>query len=180
MMHDYYLRCVEADVPQLLQLGHVLGVLQTVPDTGDVTGGVGSAWDVIGPIHVPTGGTIKGVGDFPDTPELAPRKNSQGEVWWHANLRTHIDLREAAQALVDKNLELGEEHPELEQALANLSKYFVVDAQGQPVPPAEPHRIFSGPTPSVYVPVEFDPSKIAPPPLMDAPAPAPEAPPPPN
>ncbi len=112
-MTDYALRCTQQDKPQLIALGVALGVLQIDAETGVVSGTQGSAWDEIGPIY-----------DAAGNPVLAP----DGQPYWHANLRTEVDLRAAAaQASV----------PE-----ADLGRWFLVDADGRPVLPATPARVW--------------------------------------
>ncbi len=66
-MQDYYLRCRQADIPQLYALAVALGVLVPIKDSdGKPTGDYGlapdrtGAWAVVGTIHRPTGEVIYG------------------------------------------------------------------------------------------------------------------------
>jgi len=120
-MTDYALRCTQQDKPQLIHLGMALGVLQIVqerdPETNQlvnlqVTGAQGSAWDEIGPIYEN------------DLPILAP----DGEPYWHANLRTEVNLAEAAAAAGIPD--------------DGLSRWFVVGPDGRPVLPTTPARVW--------------------------------------
>jgi len=119
-MNTYYLRCIESDIPQLIALGHALGALQTQDEV--VTATDGGYWDVLGALP-----------DFTDSETL--RKDAEGNTYWHANLRTPVDLRERAEALALAN-------PEIAGALSQISRFFVVDAEGKAVSPAYPSRVF--------------------------------------
>jgi len=94
----------------------------------------GGCWDYIGPIYVPTGEVIET--DFGPQPVMTPRTDAQGREYIHVNLITPVNLKEAAQALAAA-------HPEVAAGLANLSKYFLVDADGNAVAPNMPHRVFA-------------------------------------
>lgn len=107
-MTDYALRCTQQDKPQLISLG----VLQTDAETGAVSGAQGSAWDEIGPVFKD------------DAPVLA----DDGEPYWHANLRTDVDLATRAS-------ELGID-------ASNLARWFVVGPDGRPAMPATPARVW--------------------------------------
>lgn len=138
-MNLYYLRCIEADVPKLLSLGIALGALQELTDedgnTKTVAAG-GGALDIIGPIYAAA--TPTGVFDqqgFEIFQQGAPKADASGNVYWHANLLTHLNLRDAAEALATAN-------PEIAAGLADIGKFFVTDATGAAVPPAQPARVF--------------------------------------
>lgn len=107
---DYALRCTLEDKPQLVALGVALGVLQVlVVDVeqpgvmGVVQGTEGSAWDEVGEI------------------EGAPG-------FWHANLRTTVDLATRA-------AELGID-------ASNLARWFLVEPDGRPTMPRTPARVW--------------------------------------
>lgn len=108
-MTDYALRCTQQDKPQLIALGVALGVLQIDADVeqpgvmGVVQGTEGSAWDEVGEI------------------EGAPG-------FWHANLRTTVDL--AARAA-----ELGID-------ASNLARWFLVGPDGRPTMPRTQARVW--------------------------------------
>ncbi len=119
-MNDHYLRCVETDRTTLVQLGVVLGALAIDPDTGTVSA-PGGAWDEIG--------------HKPDWQTGLPICDPHGVPYWHANLRTPVDLRAVATALAPTHLAIA-------AGLAVEGRYFVVDAAGAAVPPAYPARVF--------------------------------------
>jgi hypothetical protein len=94
----------------------------------------GGCWDYIGTIYVPTGETYDT--EYGPQPMQAPLKDALGNEYIHVNLITPVNLREAAQALAAA-------HPEVAAGLANLGKYFSVDAEGNAIPPKFPHRVFA-------------------------------------
>lgn len=130
-MQTYYLRTIAADYEQMLQLGVTLGAIQI---NDEVISAPGGCWDYIGPIHTPTGETVQT--DFGPQPVMTPRTDAQGNEYIHVNLITPVNLKEAAQALAVA-------HPEVAAGLANLGKYFLVDAEGNAVAPVQPHRVFA-------------------------------------
>jgi len=115
-MNTYYLRTIAADFPAMLSIGTALGAL-TIEE--DVIHAPGGCWDFIGPINKPTGAVIK-TEDGP-LPVMAPKCDAQGNAYIHANLITPVDLS---------------------AGLANPSKFLLVDAEGNTVAPAKPHRVF--------------------------------------
>ena len=130
-MNTYYLRTIPADYDTMLQLGVTLGAIQITDDGIHAPGG---CWDFIGPIYVPTGETVQT--DFGPQPVMTPRVDAQGNEYIHVNLITPVNLKEAAEAQATA-------HPEVAAGLANLGKYFLVDANGDAVAPAQPHRVFA-------------------------------------
>ena len=117
-MNDYYLRCIETDVPTLLALGVLLGALS-------ITDGVVSA----------PGGAIDIIGHKPDYLTGETLCDSSGVPYWHANLRTPLNLRSVAE-------EIATAHPEVAAGLSDLGRFFVVDVGGVVVPPQFPQRVF--------------------------------------
>ena len=115
----YYLRCIESDYPQLIALGKLLGVIEQV---GEVIRTVdpGDYWDYIGQIIT----------------DSKPRADKDGNVYIHVNLLTSINLRDAATAMAAK-------YPEVREGLATMGKYFLLDAEGNAIAPAQPHRVFA-------------------------------------
>jgi hypothetical protein len=85
-------------------------------------------------VYRPTGETV--VVDGIETALTEPVRDAQGNLYWHANLRTTIDLRERAEAKAASN-------PELAEALADLDRYFVTDESGQPKVPNEPAMVWA-------------------------------------
>lgn len=130
--NTYYLRCIAADYDNMIQLGVLLGALQVTD--GIVTATNGGCYDLVGTIHKPTGETVET--EFGSQPVMVPRCDPDGNPYVHANLITPVNLREAAEALAAAR-------PEIAAGLADLSKYFVTDADGNAVAPAQPHRVFS-------------------------------------
>lgn len=95
----------------------------------------GGCWHYVGVINVPNGNMLKDENgmEYPDTSPLVDR---DGNVYIHANLITPINLREASAAVAKDN-------PDIAEGLADLSRYFVTDADGNAVAPANPHTVFA-------------------------------------
>jgi hypothetical protein len=135
-MNTYYLRTI--NYPQLLDFGVALGVLQATYDEYDEDGEpVGEPTisatdcgylDYIGVIERPTGDA-----DMDDLPVMAPIVNPDGIPYIHANLITPYDIRALAEASDD---------PEIQAALSDIANWFIVDEEGNAVPPQHPHRVF--------------------------------------
>lgn len=148
---NYFLRCIESDKAELLALGVLLQVLQESEGRHCATAG---DFVEIGYVYRPTGETV--LVDGIETAVTEPVRDENGNLYWHANLRTTINLRERAGAMAVSN-------PELAAALSQLGKYFVTDELGQPRAPNNPAVVWGGLAP----PRSFLPS-IAQPPLMRA------------
>ena len=135
--HDYYVRALPADWPALVDLGVRLGALRVDVDEAGAervnTEGPG-CWDVIGVLYRPTGNTI--TTDEGDTPEMAPVTDAAGVPYWHANLRTVVDLGARAR-------ELAPSDPAIAAAMAQLTRFFLLDADGNPRQPSAPARMFA-------------------------------------
>ena len=127
-MNTYYLRTTSTDYEQMIALGVTLGAIEVIEERIHAPGG---CWDFIGAIHVPTGET-----DAEGNPVMTPRCDADGNEYIHVNLITPVNLKEAATAL-------AAEHPEVAAGLSNLGKYFLVDAEGNAIPPKLPHRVFA-------------------------------------
>jgi len=132
-MNTYYLRTIAADYPAMITIGKVLGVI--TENAGIITATQGGCWDFIGPIHVPTGATTQT--EFGHMPVMAPLLDPDGNEYIHVNLITPIALKATA-------LALAVDHPEAAAGLADLGKYFMLDANGDARLPNNPHRIFAG------------------------------------
>ncbi len=132
-MNDYFVRCVESDVPALYALAGALGVLQPVPDTDahTVAPPHSGAWDVVGPIYRPTGEMLD-VGGI-ESPVTAPICSPDGQPYWHANLRIDASLMDLAQASDD---------PAVQAGLGDLARWFVVGADGMATAPQQPARVW--------------------------------------
>lgn len=115
---DYFLRCRQADRPALMALAWQLGVLRDDAGT-PVAAQPQWVWVPIGAICAP--GTQQ--------PLLAP----DGQPWWHANLRMTVDLRQHAEAVC-----AAQPSPELAAALADIARFFIVDAEGRAARPVLP------------------------------------------
>lgn len=131
-MNTYYLRCIEKDKPLLFALAQKLGLLA---DVDGVMTPQGCTWDEIGYINVPTGNMIEL--DGVETPETAPSADKDGNLYWHINLKVAPPLAEIAAAVYEKT-----QDQTLGAALADMSRFFVADEQGQPVAPKAPARVF--------------------------------------
>jgi hypothetical protein len=143
-MNAYYIRCRAADVPQLLALGVLLGVLAEA-EGAHVAAEPGIVWDVIGPVHEPTGETGED-----GQPLSAPVCDADGVPYWHANLHTPFALLERAQ-------QLAAEHPEIAEALGAIPRWFLVDAEGRARAPASPARVLFGMEPTLNINTETRP-----------------------
>lgn len=126
-MVDNALRCTENDYPALLGLAQAMGVITIEGNTVIPTDGI--TWDYIG---------YKMVGDPPAEGELDTRtilSNPQGHKYVHINVRTPFSVGEAA-------AEAAAVNPEIAAALGDPSRFFVTDAQGNPIDPVVPMRVF--------------------------------------
>lgn len=123
---NYHLRCLESDKQSLLDFGVLLKVLQVSEGKYYATAG---DFVEIGYVYRPTGETV--LVDGIPTPLTAPVVDDQGRPYWHANLRTTVNIRERAEARAASN-------PELASALSQIGKYFVTGEDGQPKAPSNP------------------------------------------
>lgn len=119
--HEYWLRCVESEVPQLLALGQQLGLLDAELQPTEHA----RIWHVIGHIQVPTGETTvdpeTGETIALTTPKVDP---VSGEAYWHANLTTAFDLLEYAGSIAD---------PVIAASVAERGRYFMPTSPANPV-----------------------------------------------
>ena len=114
-MNTYFLRTI--NYPQLLEMGVKLGVLQPTEDGDPIATDCGCL-DYIGEI----------------SKDEVVIVNPDGIPYLHANLITPHDLRALAMASTD---------PEIQAAMADIAEWFVTDAEGNPVAPNNPHRVFA-------------------------------------
>jgi hypothetical protein len=161
-MNTYYLRCIEKDKPLLFALAQKLGLLA---DVDGVLTPQGCTWDEIGYINVPTGIMIDGdevdeiaptgkfitneageqVEEYAPTgrkikqqvAETAPSADKNGNLYWHINLKVTPPLAEIAASVYEKTKDES-----LGAALSDMARFFVADAQGQPIAPKAPARVF--------------------------------------
>lgn len=131
-MKTYYLRCIESDKPLLFNLAQKLGLLV---DVDGVLTPQGCTWDEVGYIHVPTGKTL--VVDGVETPETAPSADKNGKKYWHINLFVEPPLEQIAAEIYAKTKDKT-----IGAAMADMARLFVADADGQPVAPKAPARVF--------------------------------------
>lgn len=148
-MNKYYIRTLPTDWPTLLKLGEKLGAITLSYETGQQTdkyGNVttvnvgeptvsateGGAWDYIGEIQEPTGEL-----DEEGNQLTATVTDVNGIAYWHANLITPLALGELAASMQGTDAEVAE-------GLANLAKFFLLDAQGNARAPSKPTRVFAG------------------------------------
>lgn len=132
-MNTYYLRTIAAHYDEMIAIGKVLGAITEVD--GIITATQGGCWDFIGPIHAPTGETVDT--ELGPMPVMAPLLDPDGNEYIHVNLITPIALKATAMAL-------AAEHPEAAAGLADLGRYFLLDANGDARLPTNPHRVFAG------------------------------------
>lgn len=131
---NYFLRSTQADKANLLALGVLLGVLAEHEGSHYATAGDFIILNDDGKVYRPTGETV--VIDGIETALTAPVLDDQGQPYWHANLRTTINLRERAEAMAAS-------HPELAGALSQFGKYFVTDEEGNPAAPKNPACVWA-------------------------------------
>lgn len=129
MYHDYHIRALPADWPKLIGLGVKLGALTVSEDVVSAT--TPGCWDFIGVLHKPTGNVI--TTPEGETPEMAPVTDDKGTAYWHANLRTTVHLGAVAR-------EMAQTDPEIAAAMQSLGKFFLLDEDGNPRAPKQPHR----------------------------------------
>ena len=132
-MNNYYIRCKQSDWSELLALGEKLGAVQVTDDGVFATNG--GAWDFIGEIHKPTGVTLTDA-EGNQYPEMAPVPDPDGNPYWHANLITPLALGELAISMQGDN-------PDIAAALAELGRFFLLDAEGNARLPTSPHRVWA-------------------------------------
>ena len=125
-MYDYYLRCKEGDIEQLITLASILGVIEIVD--GVVVALQGGMWDYIGYKYV-------GEAPAPGDADLREIASFEGEPYVHINVRTPINVREVAEALAVAN-------PAVAAGLAAIPRFFIVDADGNATAPAYPLRVW--------------------------------------
>jgi hypothetical protein len=137
MYLDYYLRSLPQHWPTLIALGVKLGAL-SVYEAEDGESVVSTAtpgcWDFIGVLHKPTGNLLPASFEGGEAlPEMVPVTDEDGVAYWHANLRTTLDLGEVAR-------EMAQTDPEIADAMRTLDLFFLLDAEGRPRAPARPAR----------------------------------------
>jgi hypothetical protein len=120
MYYNYWVRCVDSEMPQALALGQQLGLL----DEDNNPTQLAKIWHVIGAIYIPTGETI--IVDGMEIPVTTPKVDASGEEYWHANLTTDFNLLEYASNITD---------PIILAAVAERGSYFM------PVAPNKPHVV---------------------------------------
>lgn len=130
-MNTYYIRVIEQDLPLLVQLGETLGAIQQTED-GQIIATNAGTWDYIGTIPEPTGNTITD-GEF-SYPETAPKADPAGNVYLHVNLVTPLDLWDEAAKL---------DAPEVQAAMSDLGRFFLLDQEGKARLPNQPYRVFA-------------------------------------
>ena len=121
--YDYWVRCVDSKVFELLALGRQLGLLNEDNEATDKA----KVWHVIGAIQEPTGETT--TVDWIEVPVTTPKVDAEGNQYWHANLTTDFNLLEYASQITD---------PVIAQAVADRGSYFM------PTAPNKPHTVRAG------------------------------------
>lgn len=126
-MNQYALRCTENNYTKLIQLATLLGVVDMFE--GTVVEKNGGIWDYVGYKMI---GTEPGEGEVDTRVALTDSNNKK---YVHINVRTPINVREAAEALALSN-------PEIAGALSKVPDYFITDAEGNATLPQFPLRVF--------------------------------------
>lgn len=121
----YYIRAKQEDWPQVVAMAKMLGIVSAT-ESGSLAG---DGWVYVGPICRPTGSTIT-VGDL-KVPEAMPVIDENGVPYVHINVVYEGSLRELAESK-------AQDHPEIAEALGNLSRWFVTDDEDRPRAPNNP------------------------------------------
>jgi hypothetical protein len=143
IMHEYFLRCIEADKPLLENLAVKLGIRQLTKaeDGSDLYTDVNCAWHEVGYVNAPTGEftevTNEETGEVTQEPVMKPKADADGNLYWHCNLRTYQSLGDIAEQLYAKTKDRS-----LGAAMQNMNKFFVTGEDGRPVRPKQPHVVF--------------------------------------
>jgi hypothetical protein len=129
-MNDYYIRCTQAKVPELLKLAVMVGILKQ-PEAG--------VYYPASPqiVWVPLGTLYKSSAN----PEIAPepRLAPDGKPWFHANLRVPFDsLLDYVQGVYAAN-----PSPELGAAIASIGDFFLLNQDGTQAVPGNPAVVFA-------------------------------------
>lgn len=134
----YYGKCTQSDWPQLVAMAKALGLVQET-ETGQL---VGQGWVYVGPVTRPTGNTLV-VGGL-EVPETASVLDTNGNPYVHVNLVYEGSLRALAESK-------AQDHPEIAEALQNLSRWFVTDEDGNHRAPTNPYNVIFGVQPQEEV-----------------------------
>lgn len=127
-MNTYYLRFIEADWSAVYALGLTLGIEFK-----------GYCWVLCngnGYIYEPTG-LYRTDAQGDQVPLVAPLKDPNGNPYIHANLRIDFDLKQRAEEIAERN-------PTMASAMQDLGRFFLLDAEGKPRKPNNPHMVFAG------------------------------------
>lgn len=125
-MKTYALRCIEADLNQLIANADLLGVTGR-DESNRVVEKNGGCWDYIG---------FKRVGDAPAEGRADNRPfaaDGNGNKYVHINCRTPVNLAEVAAAL-------AVQYPQIAAGLSELWRFFIVDENGETTWPEYPAR----------------------------------------
>lgn len=127
-MKTYFLKFPETQYDKVFRLAKALDLVKKVD--GIVTAKKDGTWlelgyKLVGPTPLP---------GQPDT--RTPAVNGNGVPFFHVNLRTKVNVRNAA-------TELAATDPEMADALANANKYFLLNGQGKTKVPEYPIGVFA-------------------------------------
>lgn len=128
-MKTYALRCIEADLPQLIANADLLGVTGR-DEGGNVIEKNGGMWDYIG---YKLEGEPPAEGQ-PDTRGYA--QDANGNKYVHINVRTPVNVAEVAAAL-------AVQYPQIAEGLSQLGRFFITDENGETTWPLYPIRTFA-------------------------------------
>lgn len=127
MAYLYALRCLETDLPELIENATLLGVIELID--GKPFEKNGGCWDHIG---------YKLVGDPPSEGGKDTRSylaDSKGVKYVHINVTSPLDVDAIAR-------ELAGQYPKITAALGDPSRFFVTDGNGAAKDPEFPMRVF--------------------------------------
>jgi len=119
-MADNALRCIESDYPALLQLAQELGVI--VVENGNVIPEKDVAWTFLGYKR-----------DHLDESKFVSDEN--GNKYVHSNVRTPYSVGERV-------AQFATDHPDIAAAMGDVSRFFVVDENGNPIDPKFPMAVY--------------------------------------
>lgn len=123
-MNTYYLRCRQSHYATLVARGIRMGA---IAEEGGKIFPVGpGAWDYLGLKYAPVA----------EGEPLGAPAGGTADPYVHVNFRTTKDLRELAVVAA----EAGDE--DIATGMEEIASYFIVDAEGNAVPPEFPMRVF--------------------------------------
>jgi len=133
MYNEYFPKAIKQDWPLVIEALQILGMLDADEHMTEEC----AAWVIVGAYPVPTGETRTDPETGQAVAVTAPLTDENGNEYVHGNLTTTVDIFARAQ-------EMAAEYPLLAEALSNLPRFIVVDADGKPKRPSRPMNVRAG------------------------------------